>query len=125
MIVVTGAAGFIGSCMIQKLNEAGYTDILAVDDFTRPDKQPNIDNKKLWGQVHRDNFIRWLERHHAEVDTVIHLGARTDTTEHEHGDLRRPEPRIFARPLDLVLRLSDPFPVRQQRRHLWPRRTGL
>jgi len=81
MIVVTGAAGFIGSCMIQKLNEAGYADVLAVDDFTRPDKQPNIDNKQLWGQVHRDNFIRWLEKHHAEVDAVIHLGARTDTTE--------------------------------------------
>ena len=81
MIVVTGAAGFIGSCMIQKLNEAGYTDVLAVDDFTRPDKQPNIDNKHLWGQVHRDNFIRWLERHHTDVEAVIHLGARTDTTE--------------------------------------------
>ncbi len=81
MIVVTGAAGFIGSCMIQKLNEAGYTDVLAVDDFTRPDKQRNVDNKQLWGQVHRNNFIRWLERHHAEVDAVIHLGARTDTTE--------------------------------------------
>ena len=81
MIVVTGAAGFIGSCMIQKLNEAGYADVLAVDDFTRPDKQRNVDNKQLWGQVHRNNFIRWLERHHAEVDAVIHLGARTDTTE--------------------------------------------
>ncbi|MCY7327540.1 MAG: NAD-dependent epimerase/dehydratase family protein, partial [Saprospiraceae bacterium] len=81
MIVVTGAAGFIGSCMIQKLNEAGYTDVLAVDDFTRPDKQRNVDHKQLWGQVHRNNFIRWLERHHAEVDAVIHLGARTDTTE--------------------------------------------
>ena len=81
MIVVTGAAGFIGSCMIQKLNEAGYTDVLAVDDFTRPDKQRNVDNKQLWGQVHRNHFIRWLERHHTEVDAVIHLGARTDTTE--------------------------------------------
>ncbi len=81
MIIVTGAAGFIGSCMIQRLNEAGYTDVLAVDDFTRSDKQPNVDNKKLWGQVHRDNFIRWLERHHGDVDAVIHLGARTDTTE--------------------------------------------
>ncbi len=81
MIVVTGAAGFIGSCMIQRLNAAGYTDVLAVDDFTRADKQPNVDNKQLWGQVHRDNFIRWLERHHSEVDAIIHLGARTDTTE--------------------------------------------
>ena len=81
MIVVTGAAGFIGSCMIQALSEAGYKDILAVDDFSRPDKNRNLDNKNLWGQTHRNNFIRWLERNHADVDAVIHLGARTDTTE--------------------------------------------
>lgn len=81
MIVVTGAAGFIGSCMVKKLNDAGYTDVLAVDDFSRPDKNRNLEGKKLWGQMHRNNFVRWLERNHADVDAVIHLGARTDTTE--------------------------------------------
>ena len=81
MIVVTGAAGFIGSCMIKALLDAGYNDILAVDDFSRPDKMRNLEHKKLWGQVNRMNFPRWLERNHADVDAVIHLGARTDTTE--------------------------------------------
>jgi ADP-L-glycero-D-manno-heptose 6-epimerase len=81
MIVVTGAAGFIGSCMIRALLDAGYRDILAVDDFARDDKHRNLDNKPLWGQVHRLNFPRWLERNHSDVDAVIHLGARTDTTE--------------------------------------------
>lgn len=81
MIVVTGAAGFIGSCMIKRLNDAGYADVLAVDDFSRPDKNRNLEGKKLWGQVHRNNFVRWLERNHADVDAVLHLGARTDTTE--------------------------------------------
>lgn len=81
MIVVTGAAGFIGSCMVKRLNDAGYSDILAVDEFSRPDKNRNLEGKKLHGQVHRDNFIRWLERNHADVDAVLHLGARTDTTE--------------------------------------------
>ncbi len=81
MIVVTGAAGFIGSCMVQRLNDAGYTDVLAVDDFSRPDKNRNLEGKKLWGQVHRNNFVRWLERNHTDVDAVLHLGARTDTTE--------------------------------------------
>ncbi|MFN0175188.1 MAG: ADP-glyceromanno-heptose 6-epimerase [Saprospiraceae bacterium] len=81
MIVVTGAAGFIGSCMIKRLNDAGYQDVLAVDDFSRPEKNRNLENKQLWGQMHRLNFVRWLERNHADVDAVIHLGARTDTTE--------------------------------------------
>ena len=80
MIVVTGAAGFIGSCMIQRLNEAGYKDVLAVDDFSRPDKERNLAGKQLWGQVNRLHFVRWLERNHSDVEAVIHLGARTDTT---------------------------------------------
>jgi ADP-L-glycero-D-manno-heptose 6-epimerase len=81
MIVVTGAAGFIGSCMIKRLNDAGYTDIMAVDDFSRPDKQVNLSFKKVRSQMHRMNFIRWFERNHTEVDAILHLGARTDTTE--------------------------------------------
>lgn len=81
MIVVTGAAGFIGSCMIRRLNDAGYTDILAVDDFSRPDKHRNLEGKTITGQVHRNNFVRWLERNHADVDAIFHIGARTDTTE--------------------------------------------
>jgi ADP-L-glycero-D-manno-heptose 6-epimerase len=81
MIVVTGAAGFIGSCMVKRLNDAGYADVLAVDDFSRPDKNRNLEGKQLWGQVERLNFVRWLERNHADVDAVLHLGARTDTTE--------------------------------------------
>nr|MBP6811666.1 NAD-dependent epimerase/dehydratase family protein [Saprospiraceae bacterium] len=81
MIVVTGAAGFIGSCMVKRLNDAGYQDVLAVDDFSRPDKNRNLEGKQLWGQMHRLNFVRWLERNHTDVEAVIHLGARTDTTE--------------------------------------------
>jgi ADP-L-glycero-D-manno-heptose 6-epimerase len=81
MIVVTGAAGFIGSCTVQALHETGYPDILAVDDFSRPDKQRNLAGKKLWGEVNRLQFPRWLERNHHDVEAVIHLGARTDTTE--------------------------------------------
>jgi ADP-L-glycero-D-manno-heptose 6-epimerase len=81
MIVVTGAAGFIGSCMIQKLVEEGYSDILAVDEFFTAAKMPNLAQKQLFGQMNRENFIRWLERNHTDVDFVFHLGARTDTTE--------------------------------------------
>ncbi|MBK7937101.1 MAG: ADP-glyceromanno-heptose 6-epimerase [Lewinellaceae bacterium] len=81
MIVVTGAAGFIGSCMVRRLNDAGYRDILVVDDFSRPDKTRNLEGKKISGEVHRNNFVRWFERNHNDVDAVLHIGARTDTTE--------------------------------------------
>lgn len=81
MIAVTGAAGFIGSCMVRKLNDAGLSDVLAVDDFSRADKNCNLEGKQLCGRVERLQFIRWLERHHGEVEAIIHLGARTDTTE--------------------------------------------
>jgi ADP-L-glycero-D-manno-heptose 6-epimerase len=81
MIVITGAAGFIGSCMVKKLNDAGYTDVVVVDDFSRPDKNRNLADKKVAAQVHRQQFVRWLERNHADVEAVVHLGARTDTTE--------------------------------------------
>lgn len=81
MIVVTGAAGFIGSCMVNKLNNKGFSQILAVDDFSRSDKQRNLLGKQIAGFVHREEFIQWLENHHESVAAIYHLGARTDTTE--------------------------------------------
>ncbi|MFZ4705184.1 MAG: ADP-glyceromanno-heptose 6-epimerase [Bacteroidales bacterium] len=81
MIIVTGAAGFIGSCMVNKLNNKGIKDIVVVDDFSNPLKNRNIGNKAFVERVHRDDFYSWIERHHKHIDYVIHLGARTDTTE--------------------------------------------
>ncbi|MCB0685687.1 MAG: ADP-glyceromanno-heptose 6-epimerase [Saprospiraceae bacterium] len=81
MIVVTGAAGFIGSYLIRRLNEDGNLSVIAVDDFSRPDKIYNLQNKQIAGLVHRDQFFEWLNQHHREVGAIFHLGARTDTTE--------------------------------------------
>jgi ADP-L-glycero-D-manno-heptose 6-epimerase len=81
MIAVTGAAGFIGSCLVRKLQDEGYESLIVVDDFSRPDKKKNLENKSHLVYVHRDEFIVWLEKNAKEVDFVFHIGARTDTTE--------------------------------------------
>jgi ADP-L-glycero-D-manno-heptose 6-epimerase len=81
MIVVTGAAGFIGSALIGKLNKEGYKDIIAVDDFSREDKNKNLENKTLTEKVDRMAFFNWLDDNEKWVEFIFHLGARTDTTE--------------------------------------------
>ncbi len=81
MIVVTGAAGFIGSNMVKKLNLEGYGSILLVDDFSNNEKNLNLEGKHYTDQIHRDKFIQWFKTNPKEVEFVIHLGARTDTAE--------------------------------------------
>lgn len=81
MIIVTGAAGFIGSCLIQKLNDEGYFDLVLVDDFSDPKKNVNFEGKRYSKQVNRDEFAEWLRTNQLLVQFVFHIGARTDTTE--------------------------------------------
>lgn len=80
MIIVTGAAGFIGSALIGELLRAGWQDIVAVDDFSRADKAPNLEGKKLSAKVERNEFFTWLDKNEKLVQFIFHLGAKTDTT---------------------------------------------
>lgn len=81
MIIITGAAGFIGSVIAGKLNESGYENLVLVDDFTRPEKHANYSTKTFFAKVDRNHFQEWLEKNHDHVSFIIHVGARTDTTE--------------------------------------------
>lgn len=81
MIVVTGAAGFIGSCIVRKLNDEGHSDILLVDDFSRADKTVNFEKKQFSEKMERNLFPAWFEENAEKVSFVYHMGARTDTTE--------------------------------------------
>ncbi len=81
MIIVTGAAGFIGSCLIERLNQDKFNFIIAVDDFSDHDKNKNLEGKRILQKVDRENFFDWLEINYAEVEYCFHIGARTDTTE--------------------------------------------
>jgi len=81
MIVVTGAAGFIASCVVAVLNNQNYVDLVLVDDFSHSSKEANYKGKKYSLLVDRKAFADWLDENHTLVQFVIHLGARTDTTE--------------------------------------------
>ncbi len=85
MIIVTGAAGFIGSCLLSELNNRGYNDIVLVDDFSGPGKEKNLEGKKFLTRVPRDRFFDWLGKNHPEVSFIFHMGARTDTAEKDHA----------------------------------------
>lgn len=81
MIIVTGAAGFIGSYLIQKLNELKFRYIIAVDDFSSVEKNRNLEGKAIMERVDRKDLFSWLEKNYREVEFFFHIGARTDTTE--------------------------------------------
>ncbi|MFA9212559.1 MAG: ADP-glyceromanno-heptose 6-epimerase [Candidatus Methylacidiphilales bacterium] len=82
MIVITGAEGFIGSCLVAKLNQHHYNDLILVDDFdTWPNRAANLIGKKYSAKVNRKDFFEWLAKNANQVQFVFHIGARTDTTE--------------------------------------------
>ncbi len=81
MIVITGAAGFIGSCLISKLNHNGHENLILVDDFSQLQKIDNYHTKNFAQKIERSHFLEWFEEHAPEVTFVYHIGARTDTTE--------------------------------------------
>ncbi len=84
-ILLTGAAGFIGSYMLGYLNSRGFENIFIVDDFSRADKKPNYESKKFVEKIERSILFKWLADPDHEIDIVFHLGARTDTTEFDYS----------------------------------------
>lgn len=80
MIVVTGAAGFIGSCLIKRLNEEGLGPVVAVDDFSDPDKNKNLIGKEIIKKIDRFEYISDPDKY-GKPAFIFHLGARTDTAE--------------------------------------------
>jgi ADP-L-glycero-D-manno-heptose 6-epimerase len=85
MIAITGAAGFIGSCLVGKCNEQGREDLIVVDDFSSEVKNKNLRNKKYSEKIDRKDFIAWLISNAHKIEFVLHIGARTDTTEFNYA----------------------------------------
>jgi ADP-L-glycero-D-manno-heptose 6-epimerase len=81
MIVVTGAAGFIGSCLVAKLNRLGCDNLVLVDDFSFSEKNKNLEGKQFFTKIERIQFIDWFIINAEKITSVYHIGARTDTAE--------------------------------------------
>lgn len=88
-ILITGAAGFIGSYLVGYLNRLGYTNLVLADDFSVEKKAPNLAGKHYTELVHRDHLFTWFAAHGNNISCVFHLGARTDTTEMDYEVHRR------------------------------------
>lgn len=80
MIIVTGGAGFIGSCIVRSLNDAGIEDIIIVDNISSTEKWLNLRNKKYVEYVHKSEFLQKLPSYE-NISAVIHMGAQSSTTE--------------------------------------------
>ena len=81
MIIVTGGAGFIGSCIVRTLNDMGIEDIIIVDNIAQTDKWMNLRNKKYIEYINRDEFLLRLPDFEGKVSHILHLGACSSTTE--------------------------------------------
>lgn len=85
VIVITGAAGFIGSYLTGYLNHLGFDRLILVDDFSSDTKTGNLADKKYLQKIHREQFFEWTGNNPGLINYVFHLGARTDTTEMDYA----------------------------------------
>ena len=83
MLVLTGGAGFIGSCLLKELNDCGKTDIIVVDNLAKTEKWKNLVGKKYEMYMHKQEFFMLLVQGKLdkEIEGIIHLGACSSTTE--------------------------------------------
>ncbi len=91
LIVLTGGAGFIGSCFLWKLNQAGQKNIIVVDHLNSSEKRDNLAGKTYTDYFEKDVFLRELKKGKlpSKVKTIFHIGACTSTTETDADYLQR------------------------------------
>jgi len=109
LIIITGALGFIGSCLVKHLNEKGLSNLLLVDDFDSSLKWKNINGKKFVDLISSEELFPFLEAHEREVEAIVHLGAISSTTETDGAYLYRNNYRYSVRLCQKALEYDKRF----------------
>lgn len=109
LIVVTGGAGFIGSCIVRYLNDLGMQNILVVDDLRQNEKWKNLIGKKFVDTLHKSQLFPWLEEKGSLVGAFIHLGACSDTMEMDANYLLENNYRYSVRLAEYALKYQKRF----------------
>lgn len=109
LIVVTGAAGMIGSAVVKYLNDLGHTNLLLVDDLDKSDKWKNLLGKQFTDCIPIDGLFKFLEGKEREVSAFIHLGACSDTLERNGAYLMENNYRYSVRLAEYALAHNHRF----------------
>ncbi len=111
MIVVTGAAGFIGSNLVKALNERGETDIVGVDNLSRGDKFRNLVDCSIADYLDKEEFLDQLGAgaFDGEIAAVLHQGACADTMESDGRYMMENNYRYSAELLEFCRAEEIPF----------------
>lgn len=83
MYIITGGAGFIGSCLLKELNSQGIDEILVVDNLGKSEKWKNLVGKSFKSYIHKKDFLEMIKKdknHFGKIKGVVHLGACSSTT---------------------------------------------
>lgn len=108
-IVITGAAGLIGSCCVRYLNDQGFTNLILVDDIKKTNKWKNLLNKKYVDFISKYQLFDWLKGKEKKIRAFIHLGACSDTLEQNEEYLMQNNLRYSMRLAEYALQAKHRF----------------
>lgn len=109
LIVITGAAGLIGSCCVRYLNDQGFTNLILVDDIQKTDKWKNLLNKRYIEFISKNQLFDWLENKERKIGAFIHLGACSDTLQQDGDYLMQNNFRYSIRLAEYALKHKHRF----------------